>query len=212
MLYLGRRQALSTAPPRLAGYGYHDISILHRRMIPLQHQRPRLLLITVLPPYPSAIAPWGPQQRSRSFAPAGLRMTGAPSCKTEREKSERSCAAPVRNDHGRQGQTRDPGGVCAPTSYTSWRVGRGCYTQVSRMTSPAGYTSTSKPLSRGSPARTASLGSCYLDEFADIRAAIAREKRIKGWTRSRKIKLIEGENPTWEDLAQNWLQDRSSTS
>jgi putative endonuclease len=52
----------------------------------------------------------------------------------------------------------------------------------------------------------------YFQEFADIRAAIAREKQIKGWTRSRKIKLIERDNPTWEDLTQNWLQERSSTS
>jgi putative endonuclease len=41
----------------------------------------------------------------------------------------------------------------------------------------------------------------YYEEFADIRDAIAREKRIKGWKRSRKISLIEATNPTWEDLA-----------
>jgi putative endonuclease len=41
----------------------------------------------------------------------------------------------------------------------------------------------------------------YFEEFADIRDAIAREKEIKGWTRSRKIRLIENRNPTWEDLS-----------
>ena len=41
----------------------------------------------------------------------------------------------------------------------------------------------------------------YFEEFADIREAIAREKTIKGWKRSRKIGLIEGRNPTWEDLS-----------
>ena len=41
----------------------------------------------------------------------------------------------------------------------------------------------------------------YIEEFADIRAAIAREKAIKGRNRSRKFSLIEARNPTWEDLA-----------
>ena len=41
----------------------------------------------------------------------------------------------------------------------------------------------------------------YFKEFADIREAIAREKAIKGWKRSRKIELFENRNPTWEDLA-----------
>ncbi|HVH68600.1 MAG TPA: GIY-YIG nuclease family protein, partial [Gemmatimonadales bacterium] len=31
----------------------------------------------------------------------------------------------------------------------------------------------------------------YFEEFADIRDAIAREKEIKGWKRSRKLKLVE---------------------
>lgn len=42
----------------------------------------------------------------------------------------------------------------------------------------------------------------YFEEFADIRDAIAREKEIKGWRRSRKVSLISGRNPTWEDLAE----------
>ncbi|MGE5801870.1 MAG: GIY-YIG nuclease family protein [Gemmatimonadota bacterium] len=42
----------------------------------------------------------------------------------------------------------------------------------------------------------------YFEEFADIRDAIVREKEIKGWKRSRKISLIEGRNPTWEDLSE----------
>ena len=34
-----------------------------------------------------------------------------------------------------------------------------------------------------------------------IEAAIVREKRIKGWRRNWKIKLIEDMNQQWEDLA-----------
>jgi putative endonuclease len=41
----------------------------------------------------------------------------------------------------------------------------------------------------------------YFEEFADIRDAIAREKEIKGSARSRKIRLIENRNTTWEDLS-----------
>lgn len=35
----------------------------------------------------------------------------------------------------------------------------------------------------------------------DVRAAIAREKQLKGWTRRRKIELTESGNPDWNDLA-----------
>lgn len=34
--------------------------------------------------------------------------------------------------------------------------------------------------------------------------AIRREKQLKGWTRRRKIELIERDNPAWEDLAAHW--------
>jgi putative endonuclease len=42
----------------------------------------------------------------------------------------------------------------------------------------------------------------HFEAYADIREAIAREKQIKGWVRSRKIKLIEERNPLWRDLAE----------
>jgi putative endonuclease len=47
----------------------------------------------------------------------------------------------------------------------------------------------------------------HVEFFADIRAAIAREKEIKGWRREKKIWLIKRHNPTWEDLAER-LPDR----
>ena len=31
--------------------------------------------------------------------------------------------------------------------------------------------------------------------------AISREKELKGWLRAKKIRLIEGKNPHWDDLA-----------
>jgi len=41
----------------------------------------------------------------------------------------------------------------------------------------------------------------YCEPTGDVRAAIHREKQIKGWTRYRKIQLIESSNPEWEDLS-----------
>jgi putative endonuclease len=35
-------------------------------------------------------------------------------------------------------------------------------------------------------------------------AAIRREKQIKGWTRKKKIALIESVNPRWKDLSEGW--------
>ena len=37
-----------------------------------------------------------------------------------------------------------------------------------------------------------------------VRAAIAREKEIKGWRREKKITLITTRNPAWDDLAADW--------
>lgn len=46
----------------------------------------------------------------------------------------------------------------------------------------------------------------YLEAFGDIRDAIAREKQIKGWLRTKKVALIELVNPEWKDLAPEWMQ------
>ena len=40
----------------------------------------------------------------------------------------------------------------------------------------------------------------YFEQTGDVNAAIAREKQLKGWTRSRKIELVETMNPEWADL------------
>jgi putative endonuclease len=37
----------------------------------------------------------------------------------------------------------------------------------------------------------------YFEETPDVTAAMAREKQIKGWIRSKKIALIESHNPGW---------------
>jgi len=44
----------------------------------------------------------------------------------------------------------------------------------------------------------------YYERFFYPDAAIRREKEIKGWRRSKKIALIQGVNPQWNDLAEGW--------
>ena len=46
----------------------------------------------------------------------------------------------------------------------------------------------------------------YYEMFAYPGDAIAREKEIKGWRRSKKIALIESMNPHWNDLAAHWQE------
>lgn len=45
----------------------------------------------------------------------------------------------------------------------------------------------------------------HYETYRDARAAIAREKQIKSWTRAKKVALIESRNPRWEDLAEEYL-------
>ena len=52
----------------------------------------------------------------------------------------------------------------------------------------------------------------YYDASPDVRAAIAREKQIKGWTREKKNALVEGMNPAWEDLKKRWREESACHS
>jgi putative endonuclease len=45
----------------------------------------------------------------------------------------------------------------------------------------------------------------HFEAFTDVRDAKAREHQLKGWTRNKKIALIEAGNPEWEDLADRIL-------
>ena len=44
----------------------------------------------------------------------------------------------------------------------------------------------------------------YFEVFGDVRAAIQREKQIKGWLRAKKVASIIAGNPAWRDLSQDW--------
>ena len=46
----------------------------------------------------------------------------------------------------------------------------------------------------------------YFDATSNIEGAITREKEIKRWRRSKKIDLIEADNPGWKDLSEGWYE------
>jgi putative endonuclease len=45
----------------------------------------------------------------------------------------------------------------------------------------------------------------YVETTTSSYDAITREKQLKGWTRAKKVALIEAMNPQWEDLSQGWF-------
>lgn len=44
----------------------------------------------------------------------------------------------------------------------------------------------------------------YYEKHDDPRHSTNRERQLKGWTRARKVALIESVNPRWQDFAENW--------
>ena len=49
--------------------------------------------------------------------------------------------------------------------------------------------------------------SVYYERYDYIQAAIGREKQLKGFTRKKKIALIESVNPRWQDLSESWERE-----
>lgn len=46
----------------------------------------------------------------------------------------------------------------------------------------------------------------YIEPFDRASDAIAREKELKVWRRSKKLRLINEQNPEWDDLAADWYE------
>jgi putative endonuclease len=44
----------------------------------------------------------------------------------------------------------------------------------------------------------------WFEPYVTVTLAIAREKQLKNWSRTKKIQLIEQQNPTWVDLSADW--------
>jgi len=49
----------------------------------------------------------------------------------------------------------------------------------------------------------------YVELYSNVNDAISREKQMKGWRRSKKMALIEMDNPQWNDI---YVGDRSLDS
>lgn len=45
----------------------------------------------------------------------------------------------------------------------------------------------------------------FFEETSSARAAFERERQIKGWSRAKKVRLIEATNAGWLDLARDWF-------
>jgi putative endonuclease len=42
-----------------------------------------------------------------------------------------------------------------------------------------------------------------LEVFEDVRNAIDCEKKVKPWTRAKRVALVESKNPKWDDLSRD---------
>ena len=49
----------------------------------------------------------------------------------------------------------------------------------------------------------------YFEVFEDVRNAIDCEKKIKSWTRAKRVALVESGNPKWDDLSRDWDQPQT---
>src|SRR2546423_636095 len=51
----------------------------------------------------------------------------------------------------------------------------------------------------------------YFELFANVKAAIAREKELKRWGRPKKLALVRSTNPNWTDLAADHFKKANTT-
>ena len=47
----------------------------------------------------------------------------------------------------------------------------------------------------------------WYERFQYFNNAVDHEKRLKKWSRAKKIALITSKNPTWIDLAEDWFPE-----
>ena len=52
----------------------------------------------------------------------------------------------------------------------------------------------------------------WFEHYQYVHNALDREKRIKRWTRAKKIHLIEEMNPSWADLSEVWREETANPS
>lgn len=49
----------------------------------------------------------------------------------------------------------------------------------------------------------------YFERYRYVTNAIAREKQLKGWSRAKKLTLIQTMNPQFHDLSAEWFKSHS---
>ena len=59
-------------------------------------------------------------------------------------------------------------------------------------------------ITKGHTARYAIKRLVWFEMHETMETAIRREKAIKRWLREWKYALVEADNPTWRDLAEDW--------
>ena len=52
----------------------------------------------------------------------------------------------------------------------------------------------------------------YYELLPDGNAALGRERQLKGWTRAKKVGLVERVNPHWLDLSDRWYTSDELTT
>ena len=72
------------------------------------------------------------------------------------------------------------------------------------------FGNTKKVIPQGLHKNTKQKKLVYFEDTRNVTEAIAREKQIKGWTRMKKVDLIESMNPKWENLSRKWSEDSDS--
>ena len=67
------------------------------------------------------------------------------------------------------------------------------------------------PLNRGFVEKYKVIQLVYFEVFESVIAAIKKEKHLKKWNRSWKLKLIEKLNPEWVDLSEHFLPETENS-
>ena len=105
---------------------------------------------------------------------------------------------------------------------TSWAVTKQYWVYILTNHARTLYTGVTNDLARRVAEHRAGRGGAFtaryridrlvhFEEFGDVRDAIQREKQIKGWTREKKVRLVEAQNAGWIDLAPPRLETLDET-
>jgi putative endonuclease len=183
-----------------------------RRRPALQQGARRAPLQRAIAPSPVGANGVRPLRTRRSVPPSGRAPTGA----TERPTPQEQC-------RGFQFAILSPGFIGTKDLALAKEFVKRCFVYIMTNRSRTLYTGVTNNLARrvlehklklvpGFTSKYNIRRLVYFELFGDARAAIGREKQIKGWLRAKKIALIESTNPDWKDLSEGWYGKRDPSS